>query len=183
MLKRLTNIFFEMGKDKETVSLDVFLRHMEHEEMKMHLSLIGVHFCDGVALFRFWDVDRTGFLTIEQFVMGCLRLKGEAILIEMDNSLRQTKDMLMDIQDTLATALTDHRRSGAESSTSTDFCSVPGDSCQQGEASAHQTSVSISRYLNASRYDVPLAKPRHSFIKKFDMRRKSQRQMLYGDIC
>lgn len=143
MLKRLTNIFFEMGKDKETVSLDVFLRHMEHEEMKMHLSLIGVHFCDGVALFRFLDVDRTGFLTIEQFVMGCLRLKGEAILIEMDNSLRQTKDMLMDIQDTLVTALTDHRRSGAESSTSTDFCSVPGDSCQRGEASAHQTSVSI----------------------------------------
>jgi len=106
MLDRLTRIFQDMEKDRrDMVSLETFVNHVEDEEMKLQLSLIGLHFCDGVSLFQFLDVDRSRYLTIDQFVMGCLRLKGETILIEMEVVIKQTRDMIMDIQDTLVDVL------------------------------------------------------------------------------
>jgi len=102
MLSRLTRIFHEMEKDRrDMVNLDSFLRHMENEEMKVQLSLIGLHFCDGVALFRYLDVYNNDYLTIDQFVMGCLRLKGEAILIDMDVEIKQTREVVRDIEEML----------------------------------------------------------------------------------
>jgi len=110
MLRRLIHIFQDMEKDRrDQVNLDAFVRYMESPEMRMQLSLLGLHFCDGVALFRFLDVDRTSSLTIDQFVMGCLRLKGEAILIDMDVEIKQARDMLMDIQHTLLAMLAERR--------------------------------------------------------------------------
>jgi len=119
MLRRLTRIFQDMEKDKrDMVSIDSFVQHMDDEEMKLQLSLIGLHFCDGVSLFQYLDVDRSRHLTIEQFVMGCLRLKGEAILIEMDVEIKQTRDMLMDVQDLLADFLEERRLQSGDSAES-----------------------------------------------------------------
>uniref|UniRef100_A0A7S1AIG3 Uncharacterized protein n=1 Tax=Noctiluca scintillans TaxID=2966 RepID=A0A7S1AIG3_NOCSC len=113
-----------MEKDRrDMVNLDSFLRHMENEEMKVQLSLIGLHFCDGVALFRYLDVYHNDYLTIDQFVMGCLRLKGEAILIDMDVEIKQTREVVRDIEEMLIEILKIPRvaeRGGAASPASSD---------------------------------------------------------------
>jgi len=102
MLRRLATIFQHMEKDRRgVVSCEAFVGHMGNEEMKNQLSLLGLDWIDGVALFRFLDVDQRNYLTIDEFVMGCLRLKGEAILVDMDVEIKETKHLLMDIHNSL----------------------------------------------------------------------------------
>lgn len=102
MISRFTRIFHEMEKDRrDLVSVDAFVRHMETQQVKAQLSLIGVHFCDCVTLFRFLDVDDTHFLTIDQFVMGCLRLNSKITTIEMSVELKTMKSIVTQIQETL----------------------------------------------------------------------------------
>ena len=102
MLKRLTNIFQEMEKDRrDMVSVESFVAHMDNANMKNFLSLVGLHWIDGVALFRFLDVDQRDYLTMGEFVMGCLRLKGEAILVTLDVEIKQTKNLLVELVDAL----------------------------------------------------------------------------------
>lgn len=111
MLKRLTSIFQQMEKDRrDMVGLEAFLRHMQNTEMKAQLSLIGLNFCDGVSLFRLLDVDATRFLTIDQFVMGCLRLKGQCILIDMNVEIKNTRNIMVGIQEMLSEFLGENRR-------------------------------------------------------------------------
>lgn len=100
MLTRLTHIFHAMEKDRrDMVSIEAFMKHMDDEDMKNHLSLIGLSWIDGVSLFRFLDTDQRNSLTIDEFVMGCLRLNGEAILVDLDVEVKQTRDMIMDLHE------------------------------------------------------------------------------------
>jgi len=95
MLQRLRRIFREMDRNSQgQITLSQFTRHVEREHMKMVLSLIGLSFTDGVALFRLLDVDQNGYLTIEEFVMGCLRLKGGALMIDLFLMVKETREFV-----------------------------------------------------------------------------------------
>jgi len=95
MLERLTRIFEEMSPDSSgTVGLQDFVEHVERDEMKMVFSLIGLQFTDGVTLFKLLDVDGNSQLGIDEFVMGCLRLKGGAVQIDNHVLIRDMKALL-----------------------------------------------------------------------------------------
>lgn len=92
MVARLTEIFKAMDVDcVGTITSQEFVAELERNNMKMVLSLIGLHFTDPFTLFRLLDVDGSNELGIDEFVMGCLRLKGGAILVDMDVVIKETK--------------------------------------------------------------------------------------------
>lgn len=91
-LERLTSIFIEMDeKGMGTINLQDFLKQVERDDMKIAFALIGVHFADGHTFFKHLDANCNGLLSIDEFVIGCIRIKGGGILIDMDVRLKETK--------------------------------------------------------------------------------------------
>lgn len=97
MLERLTRIFQDMCPDASGIVRETdFVSHVERDEMRMVFSLIGLQFTDGVTLFKLLDVDGNMQLGIDEFVMGCLRLKGGAVQIDNHVLIRDIKQLLRD---------------------------------------------------------------------------------------
>jgi len=82
MVETLTNIFNGMSKCGDTITQKEFMAQVDREDMKLFCALIGLHYPDGETLFRLLDVDGSGQLGIDEFVVGFIRLKGGAILID-----------------------------------------------------------------------------------------------------
>lgn len=94
MLERLTSVYREMDESNSgVIGLDDFVNHFEKQDMKVIFSLMGFSYTDSVQLFKKLDVDRNQTLSIDEFVMGCLRLKGRSILIDIDVLIREIEDM------------------------------------------------------------------------------------------
>merc|ERR1712136_573301 len=99
MLERLTDIFWKMEMESSDscsgeISDAAFVDQVEREEMKMQFALLGLHYTDGVNFFRLLDIGANKSLGIDQFVMGCLRLKGGALLIDTNIMLEDTKALV-----------------------------------------------------------------------------------------
>jgi len=97
MLERLTGIWESMTSERDSFQLDLegFLAQVERDDVKLQFALVGVHFSDGVTLFKLLNVREDGELGIDEFVMGCLRLKGGGILMDLDISIKETKKLLI----------------------------------------------------------------------------------------
>jgi len=97
MLERLTDIFETMQSNPDgsgEISYKSFIEQVEREEMKMQFALLGLYYTDGFNFFRLLDVDANKTLGIDQFVMGCLRLRGGALLIDTNILLEDTKSLV-----------------------------------------------------------------------------------------
>jgi len=99
MVERLTAIFQEVENGAGSMVSGVisqrhFVLQMEREDVKMQLALLGFYFSDGLNFFKLLDVDRNGHLAIEEFVMGCLRLKGGALLIDTNVLVQETRKQI-----------------------------------------------------------------------------------------
>lgn len=98
MLESLTALFEQMeseGHCSGTVSQSVFVELVEREEMKMQFALLGLYYTDGFNFFRFLDIEFNKSVGIDQFVMGCLRLKGGALLIDTKVLLEDTRTLVV----------------------------------------------------------------------------------------
>jgi len=97
MLQTLTSIFREMESQNPNGGVILekdFVQQVESEEVKMQFALMGVHFTDGLNFFKFLDVDGNKELAMEEFVMGCLRLKSGALLIDSNVLIQETKALV-----------------------------------------------------------------------------------------
>jgi len=96
MLERLTGIFGNMEKlyGTQQISERDFVEQVEREEVKMQLSVLGLHYTDGRNFFRLLDVDGSRWLGVDEFVMGCLSLKGGALLIDSNVLIQDTRSMV-----------------------------------------------------------------------------------------
>jgi len=104
MLARLTNIFQEMDPDAAgVVSEDDFVSLAETGNLNLLLSFLGLHFADSLTLFKLLDADGDGDLAIDEFVMGCMRLKGRSNFINSEVLLREMNKLLKE-------AVADHKR-------------------------------------------------------------------------
>jgi len=83
MLERLTKIFELMEKSESGVINDnEFVEQVEREDVRMQFALLGLHFTDARNFFRLLDIDGSHSVGIDEFVMGCLSMKGGALLID-----------------------------------------------------------------------------------------------------
>jgi len=109
MLDRLTVIFRQLtiAQSGDVISLSdaghpvmsmhTFVDQVEDDHVKFQLSMLGLHFTDGEAFFKLLDMDGNGELGMDEFVMGCLRLKSGAILIDINVMLEDTRRLVMDL--------------------------------------------------------------------------------------
>eukprot|EP00450_Noctiluca_scintillans_P009222 CAMPEP_0194497182 /NCGR_PEP_ID=MMETSP0253-20130528/14207_1 /TAXON_ID=2966 /ORGANISM="Noctiluca scintillans" /LENGTH=290 /DNA_ID=CAMNT_0039338661 /DNA_START=124 /DNA_END=994 /DNA_ORIENTATION=+ len=98
MLERLTAIFDKIeseGTGTGEISDRLFVEQVEREEMKMQFALLGLYYTDGLNFFRLLDVDANKSVGIDQFVMGCLRLKGGSLLIDTNILIEDTRALVL----------------------------------------------------------------------------------------
>merc|ERR1712136_167284 len=98
MLERLTAIFEKIvsaGTGFAEIPARLFVEQVEQEEIKMQFALLGLYYTDGFNFFRLLDIDAKKSLGIDQFVMGCLRLKGGALLIDNNILVEDTKALVL----------------------------------------------------------------------------------------
>jgi len=106
MLEALTDIFRELDTDgDDTISETAFVQQVEHQDLKLQFALLGFYFSDGLTFFKHLDVDCTGRISVDSFVMGCLRLKGGALLIDanvlMGELWTQVQAMALESRETM----------------------------------------------------------------------------------
>jgi len=84
VISRIHEVFNELDKDHSgEMSLMEFEEAISDEGMVTYLSVLGLEVTDAKLLFCLLDRDRSGAIDIEDFIVGCLKLRGEAKNLDM----------------------------------------------------------------------------------------------------
>uniref|UniRef100_A0A7S1ASU5 EF-hand domain-containing protein n=1 Tax=Noctiluca scintillans TaxID=2966 RepID=A0A7S1ASU5_NOCSC len=94
-MNELKRLFREFDSDgSETITLEEFTEHLEDEGIKTMLGVLEIEVADAIAFFDVLDVDNTEELDIDEFVMGCIYLKGAAKMVNVATLMRENKLMM-----------------------------------------------------------------------------------------
>jgi len=95
LLTSLKEIFHRMDEHNTgCVSLFDFERTMQHEDVRLRFAQVGLDIQDTTSFFKILDQDDSEELSIEEFVMGCMRFKGRANRMDLEVMLSDTKKLL-----------------------------------------------------------------------------------------
>jgi len=101
------NIFSELDCDKDgKMTLEEFEEAVANERMVTYLSVLGLEVADARVLYCLLDADRSGVLDIEEFIVGCLKLRGEARNLDVA-MIQLQSDWLVENVEVLAKKMTD----------------------------------------------------------------------------
>eukprot|EP00929_Paragymnodinium_shiwhaense_P105053 TRINITY_DN6993_c0_g1_i2.p1 TRINITY_DN6993_c0_g1~~TRINITY_DN6993_c0_g1_i2.p1 ORF type:complete len:794 (+),score=185.35 TRINITY_DN6993_c0_g1_i2:130-2511(+) len=70
--------------DTGLISWDAFAGQLHHPAMQEYFKSLNIDATDGRALFNILDVDEVGMLPAEDFVSGCLRLRGPSRALDLE---------------------------------------------------------------------------------------------------
>jgi len=91
-LQELLKLFQEGDSDESgTISWDEFKQHLANDRVCALFRAIGLEVDEAMGLFRLLDTHRTGMLPIEELVIGCMRLKGNAKSIDLATLMYENK--------------------------------------------------------------------------------------------
>merc|ERR1712224_483211 len=77
-----------------TITADELVQHLGNTVVLAHLHTLGLEVHEAVGLFRLLDVDESHEVSIDEFVVGCMRLKGGAKSIDLATLMYENKKML-----------------------------------------------------------------------------------------
>lgn len=78
-LQSMQRTFLEMDADSDGIlAIKEFFEALEDERMLAYFDALSLDITDAQSLFMLLDKDRQGTIDVEEFLYGCLRLKGEA---------------------------------------------------------------------------------------------------------
>jgi len=80
--------------DSGLVTLEDFEEHLEDDEMKAYFSALDIDASDAWTLFKLLDVDDSECVDLDEFVEGCLKLKGQAKSIDIAKMMYDHKWMV-----------------------------------------------------------------------------------------
>jgi len=88
----LSEVFMELDKTGTgQLKKEGFLERLQIPEVQSLLAYFNFNALDAEAFFSLLDADNSGFVDIEEFVVGCLRMHGKANAIELELSIHETK--------------------------------------------------------------------------------------------
>ncbi|CAK0864392.1 unnamed protein product [Prorocentrum cordatum] len=93
-IKRMREIFMEADKDNDaTLSWEEFHEYLQDSEVATFFGALGLDVSVARALFVLLDVDDSNAVNIDEFVQGCLRLKGSARSIDVNMLLYESEKL------------------------------------------------------------------------------------------
>eukprot|EP00928_Gymnodinium_smaydae_P014969 TRINITY_DN15494_c0_g1_i1.p1 TRINITY_DN15494_c0_g1~~TRINITY_DN15494_c0_g1_i1.p1 ORF type:complete len:729 (+),score=142.38 TRINITY_DN15494_c0_g1_i1:55-2241(+) len=103
---RLRDLFEELDSSHDgNITLQEFQVHVESERMQAILQTLEIDVADAWTLFKLLDADGGGNVDVDEFVEGCIRLKGEAKSIQMAQLMYHHKwimDKLVDLDEKMS---------------------------------------------------------------------------------
>lgn len=96
--KNIRNFFFEADKDGSgTLSWEEFENYLQDEKVQAYFGTLGLDVSQARALFLLLDTDESNSVGIEEFVWGCMKLKGDAKSIDVNMLLYETEKMIFQL--------------------------------------------------------------------------------------
>jgi len=100
-INKIHKVFTELDRDFDgKISLAEFEAAFADPNMVTYLSVLGLEVNDVKALYCLLDHDRSGSIDIEDFIVGCLRLRGEAKSLDLA-MIQLQSDWLVDTVDSM----------------------------------------------------------------------------------
>jgi len=94
-MKELQRIFFELDTNRSgTISLEEFEQFVKKDTIRAHFSVLELDVSKAAQVFRLLDTDGSNEIQIDEFVVGCMRLKGLAKGIDMESLMLDNKRMM-----------------------------------------------------------------------------------------
>lgn len=80
-------------RDGHTAELgrDEFQEILKHDDVRSYFHLIGIDLLRAEHLFNALDTDNSNSVTIEEFVVGCMRVRGEAKAVDIATLMQESK--------------------------------------------------------------------------------------------
>lgn len=93
-LLQMQKFFHQADKDKSgTITLDELELQLKNIKVRAHLATLGIEVNDAKDIFRLLDFDKSGEISIEEFIYGCLKMKGQAKAIDLMSLLHELRRM------------------------------------------------------------------------------------------
>ena len=97
-IKRLNSIFKRVDvANTGRITCGQFLEFWQQDDVRVLFSVLDLEVSDVIKFFESLDVDDAEYLELEDFVMGCMRLRGGAKNLDMDTVLRENKFIMENI--------------------------------------------------------------------------------------
>eukprot|EP00929_Paragymnodinium_shiwhaense_P107818 TRINITY_DN74177_c0_g1_i1.p1 TRINITY_DN74177_c0_g1~~TRINITY_DN74177_c0_g1_i1.p1 ORF type:complete len:659 (+),score=136.85 TRINITY_DN74177_c0_g1_i1:54-2030(+) len=151
-LRQFKTVFREIDVDRSGyMTLDELHDHIEDENLQAYFAHLEIEVRDAWEIFRLLDVDCSGHVSIEEFVFGCMRLRGYAktldvasINYDIERMRRKTLDKLDKLESTLGAVvgLVTHRLSG-NTDTKANMSAPIGQLCEKALAKAIKTKTIV----------------------------------------
>jgi Ca2+-binding EF-hand superfamily protein len=77
-----------------TLSWEEFQSHLTNERIRAYFASLQLDISEAKALFVLLDVEKNGEVPIEKFILGCLRMRGDAKSIDVNMILYENEKML-----------------------------------------------------------------------------------------
>ena len=82
-LDKVRALFSEFGADDGIITFSMFQDKINGQAVKDYFSTLGLDVSDAWSLFKLLDTDGGGAVEVEEFLMGCLRLRGQATAMDV----------------------------------------------------------------------------------------------------
>jgi len=94
MVNSMRQLFTVIDKeDTGQVSWTQFERHLQNPQMELYFQAVDLDISEAKGLFRLLDLDENGEISADEFVMGCLRLRGPAKAIDLATLMFENRRM------------------------------------------------------------------------------------------
>ncbi|CAE7513691.1 Cacna1i [Symbiodinium pilosum] len=80
---KLLDLFVEIGAEQETITFDMFQEKINDPDVREYFTSIGLDVWDAWSFFKLLDLDEGGAVEVDEFLMGCLRLRGQARAVDV----------------------------------------------------------------------------------------------------
>jgi hypothetical protein len=93
-VRNLRGIFSEFDKENSgQLTWSEFQNNIDNPQVQAYLSALEINVTKARALFKLLDVDDSESVSLDEFVMGCLRLKGSAKTLDVGTLMYETRSL------------------------------------------------------------------------------------------